>query len=71
MGTRVWGVPGRPISPLSTRGSLFHLFFSPHPRCFSSPPIAALLCGLISLSKWHNPPGNLWRRGEPLTMLLN
>lgn len=40
---------------------------SPPPPLFS-PPTASPLCGLISLSKWHNPPGNLLvtceRRGE-------
>lgn len=52
--------PDTPCSPLSARGSRFNLFFSPRrPRRFSSPPIASPLCGLISLSKWHNPPGNL------------
>lgn len=42
--------------------------FVPPPSPLFSPPTASPLCGLISLSKWHNPPGNLLvtceRRGE-------
>lgn len=53
--------PDTPHIPPSAQRSRFNLFRppAPRPRCFSSPPIASPLCGLISLSKWHNPPGNL------------
>lgn len=68
--TQHWEVPRQPTHPferLGDRSSIYFfiylLFFSsppaPRPQGFASPPIASRLCGLISLSKWHNPPGNL------------